>query len=200
MKSILFVITVSIFVSCTQSEKQNTESNEIDIKSAEIEIQDTFEQVTNENIIKDCLCPKPFSNANTQIKIPYGERFLKFCSFDFDSSSNRTYELRICTDQDSILLDGNIPTIFEVQDFKSPLTLIQYSEFPKDFNSYWEFTPIFKYQFILEDGKFKILKEYLFDPIKVSEDFQDSILLILLLFTLLIYHQIFFEPRYPQSI
>ncbi len=181
MRNITLILTVLFFVSCSQVEKKESKSETLNPQTEKSEVKpaqtETVPTVDKEEV-KKCLCPKPFNTTKTQIKISYGERFLKFCAWDYDTVSNRTYEFRIYTDKDSILLNGDIPTVFEFENFNSPLSFVQYSKFPKEIYSRWEYTPIFEYSVVLADNEFEIEKKFKLNPPKVSESFQDSVLMV----------------------
>lgn len=181
MRNIIIILTILILISCNQTEKKGSSSNTLKTKTDLVEnenLQVDTASVLDKTTENKCLCPEPFNTTKTQIKILYEDRFLKFCAWDYDTVSNRTFEFRIYNDRDSILLNGDIPTVFEIENFNSPISFIQYSKLPKELNSRWDYMPVFEYKIVLNDNEFEIQEKFILEPLKVSVSFQDSVYLV----------------------
>jgi hypothetical protein len=178
MRYIIIILTISVLISCNQVEKKDNSSN-VSKSLTELSESKTLQadtaSILDKKLENECLCPEPFNTTKTQVKILYGDRFLKFCAWDYDTVSNRTFEFRIYDDRNSILLNGNIPTVFKIEKFNSPISFIQYSKLPKELNSRWEYIPVFEYKIVLIDNEFVIQEKFILKPLKVSVSFQDSI-------------------------
>ena len=138
MRNLALLILLFAIISCNQPKKadsrkskqkpNNTPTLVLKDSTPKKKIENEVDKKVDEN---SCNCPKPFNTAGTQEKINYKGRFLKFCSWDFDSTTKTTYEFHIFNDKDSLLLHGDIPTEFKVKSFKAPLKLIQsFEKFP----------------------------------------------------------------------
>lgn len=185
MRNLALLILLFAIISCNQPKKPDSRKSEQKPNNTPtLVLKDSTPKKKNENEAdkkvdeNSCNCPKPFNTAGTQEKINYKGRFLKFCSWDFDSTTKTTYEFHIFSDKDSLLLHGDIPTEFKVKSFKAPLKLIQSSEMPSDTSESWEYTPIFEYEIKLIDSCFEIQREFIFQAPIISKSKQDSILSI----------------------
>ena len=91
MKVIFSIICILIISSCKQESKtdtlikKTTETEKTNNRSLVNPINKAEDRLIIHEPSIHQLCPEPFEDAPTQKRIEFGERFLKFCSWDFDS-------------------------------------------------------------------------------------------------------------------
>jgi hypothetical protein len=171
MKNLLLIILTLFLVNCGSKE---TESKKETVKT----IKEQPREESRQNIdSSNCDCPKPFETAETQIKIDYENgKYLKFCSWDYNSNDSTTTEFRFYSQSDSIILEGNIPTQFKIVSIDRPVKLIQSTIMDIDNGERWKMTPIFNYRIGLTNGEFQVSDDFVFQPPAITKTKRDSIL------------------------